>query len=692
MSLRSLPARVASLLTGGLVLLFIALPIGAMLVRSFAVEEPVPLIDLKNMTEAALAHLPDGEAAMLVYGWVEATKPQQRMAAVAAALELNGLAVTWDRMAANSDQIVAAEAALIALSSDLRRKVEADVPIALVMLHRRIPLAFKVRDKLTEDEFDILRSGKYQTWGLDHYLSVVGEERLRRAGVNSLRLALPVTFGTTLLAFLLAFGINRGAVRGASFARYGILIPLVSPPVVIATATILLFGRNGLITKGLLDTQLGLIDAGLTNIYGLPGVILAQLLGNLPPAFIILDNVLSMQDGRLEEAAAIQGSSPWQTFRQVTLPMAQPGLIRAATLVFIMSMTDFGNPMVVGKDMPVLAGVLYDEMIGFHNTSLSSAIAVWLIVPALCIFAMLNRLGHRKRFESSEVNPSEIALPGWARGGLTTLAWSIISLTGIIYITIIIGSFVRLWGVDYTFTPHHYTSVEAMPGFVTSIKGVEPVWISLRIAAIAAPLGGLLALVIAFLAERVRGWFNESITFIVMLPAILPGVVFGIGYIVAFNNPLGIKALSLNGTFAILVLNIVFGNIFVGVLSGRALLRRLDSSVDEAAEILGASLLQRFIHVTLPMMRRAAVFGTLYVFVDGLCTFSSVVFLQGPDMDLASVVIFKEASVSYYGTACAISVSILLIVFVAMTGISLLNRYGKLSLFNSDQGKRPVPV
>jgi len=692
MSLRSLPARVASLLTGGLVLLFIALPIGAMLVRSFAVEEPVPLIDLKNMTEAALAHLPDGEAAMLVYGWVEATKPQQRMAAVAAALELNGLAVTWDRMAANSDQIVAAEAALVALSSDQRRKVEADVPIALVMLHRRIPLAFKVRDKLTEDEFDILRSGKYQTWGLDHYLSVVGEERLQRAGINSLRLALPVTFGTTLLAFLLAFGINRGAVRGASFARYGILIPLVSPPVVIATATILLFGRNGLITKGLLDTQLGLIDAGLTNIYGLPGVILAQLLGNLPPAFIILDNVLSMQDGRLEEAAAIQGSSPWQTFRQVTLPMAQPGLIRAATLVFIMSMTDFGNPMVVGKDMPVLAGVLYDEMIGFHNTSLSSAIAVWLIVPALCIFAMLNRLGHRKRFESSEVNPSEIALPGWARGGLTTLAWSIISLTGIIYITIIIGSFVRLWGVDYTFTPHHYTSVEAMPGFVTSIKGVEPVWISLRIAAIAAPLGGLLALVIAFLAERVRGWFNESITFIVMLPAILPGVVFGIGYIVAFNNPLGIKALSLNGTFAILVLNIVFGNIFVGVLSGRALLRRLDSSVDEAAEILGASLLQRFIHVTLPMMRRAAVFGTLYVFVDGLCTFSSVVFLQGPDMDLASVVIFKEASVSYYGTACAISVSILLIVFVAMTGISLLNRYGKLSLFNSDQGKRPVSV
>jgi iron(III) transport system permease protein len=120
---------------------------------------------------------------------------------------------------------------------------------------------------------------------------------------------------------------------------------------------------------------------------------------------------------------------------------------------------------------------------------------------------LLNRLGHRKRFESSEVNPSEIALPGWARGGLTTLAWSIISLTGIIYITIIIGSFVRLWGVDYTFTPHHYTSVEAMPGFVTSIKGVEPVWISLRIAAIAAPLGGLLALVIAFFYSSANIFF-----------------------------------------------------------------------------------------------------------------------------------------------------------------------------------------
>ena len=444
-------------------------------------------------------------------------------------------------------------------------------------------------------------------------------------------------------------------------------------------------------TKGLLDDSLGLIDAGITNMYGLPGVIFAQILSFLAPAFIVLDNVLSKQDGRLEEAAAVQGASPWQTFVHVTLPMAQPGLIRAATLVFIMSMTDFGNPLVIGKDMPVLAGVLYDEMIGFHNTSLSSAIAVWLIVPALCVYALLSRLGRRKRFETAEATPSEIPLPARARAFLTGLAWFVIGFTVVIYGTIFVGSFVRLWGQDFTFTPHHYTSVDAVPGFVSEYVGVGPVWTSLRVVLIAAPLGGLLAIAIAYLAERVRGWASEAITFAILLPAILPGVVFGIGYLVAFNNPFGIKELSLNGTHTILVLNIMFGNIFVGVLAGRAMLRRLDRSVDEAAEILGASLLQRFTQVTLPMMRRAALLGTLYVFVDGMCTFSAVVFLQGPDIDLASVAIFQTASVSYYGIACAMSVTILLIVFAVMGGMAVINRYGPLSLRDPEL-RKAVPA
>lgn len=685
---QNLPTQIATLFIGILVFTFIAWPLGSMLLKSFVTSGPAPLKDLQQMTVRALDFIEPIQRKELVDRWVKTTSPEKRMEAIAAALEMNGHKINWNRQAAYNEQISAADRFLDDLTPLQREEVLADLPISIIMLHRRIPLAFMVKEHLTEQQFSDLRSGKREKFGLTHYRSVLSEERLRNAASNSLFLATTATLITTTVAFLLAFGINRGGVKYPETARYGILIPLVSPPVVIATAAILLFGRNGLVTKSLLDDSLGMIDAGTTNLYGVSGVILAQVLSFIPPAFIILDNVLSKQDGCLEEAAVIQGASFWQRFWNITLPMSQPGLIRAATLVFILSMTDFGNPMVIGKDMPVLAGVLYDEMIGFHNTPLASAIAVWLIVPALCTFVLLNRLGGRKRFETSEVRSSEIELPKQIKKLLTFLVWFIIGFSIVIYGTILIGSFVKLWGQDFTFTPHHYTAVEAFPGFVSEYVGVLPVWTSLKIVLVAAPLGGLLAVAIAFLAERVGGFFNESLTFTVLLPAILPGVVFGIGYLVAFNSPLGFKELSLNGTNTILVINILFGNVFVGVLAGRAMLRRLDSSVDEAAEILGASLLQRFTQITLPMMRRAALLGTFYIFVDGLCTFSAVVFLQGPDIDLASVAIFQSANVSYYGIACAMSVTILAIVFVAMGALVLLNNYGPASL--RDPEKRPI--
>ena len=205
----------------------------------------------------------------------------------------------------------------------------------------------------------------------------------------------------------------------------------------------------------------------------------------------------------------------------------------------------------------------------------------------------------------------------------------------------------------------------------------------------AAPLVGLLALVLSYLVERVHPPGGIIMSFVSMLPAVVPGVIFGIGYIIAFNFPFGIKELALTGTMAILVINILFGNIFVGVLAGRAMLQRLDASVDEAAEILGASLAQRFTRVILPMMYKAALLGSLYVFVHGMTTLSAVVFLISPGNKLASWAILDNAMGSYYGSASAMSVSILLIVFTVMGAMALFEHYGPAWMrFNVSQSGR----
>ena len=94
------------------------------------------------------------------------------------------------------------------------------------------------------------------------------------------------------------------------------------------------------------------------------------------------------------------------------------------------------------------------------------------------------------------------------------------------------------------------------------------VWNSVEVSLLAAPLGGLLAMVVAYIVERMRTVGTNLFNFVSLLPAILPHLLFGIGYIVAFNLPFGEKDLALTGTMKILVLNLLFGHIYLGA-SGR---------------------------------------------------------------------------------------------------------------------------
>ncbi len=676
--MRRLPGHVATFIAGLVLFVFIAYPLGAVLVEGFVVSEPMTVFELRKMTLDALELIEPQAREKTVSRWVKRVKPRDRMEVTAAALELIGEEVPWDRKAPFDHQIEAAEKAVAALDADKRARFEDQFPIALVMLKKRIPLAFKIKDKISKDEFDQLRTGEHESFGLRHYLSVIEEARLRNAAKNSLFFAVISCVITTLLAYTIAYGINRGGLPLPNLVRYATLTPLVSPPVMIATAAILMFGRQGAFTQGVLDQMLGWIDADEDNLYGKPGVVVAQIFSFLPAAFIIMDNVLSKHDGRVEEAAASQGASPWQVFTRVTLPLSMPGLRRTVILVFILAMTDFGNPLVIGKDIPVLAGVLYDEIIGFQNTRLSAALAMWMIVPALSIYFLLESLGRKKRYDTgaSGGGPPELPVPLPARVVITGLTGAVLSLIVILYGTIFVASFIRLWGVDNAFTLAHYTTGSEVAGFISEWHGVAVVWQSVKVSLIAAPLGGILALVVAYIVERVRLVGANLFSFVSLLPAILPHLLFGIGYIVAFNFPFGRKELALTGTMSILVLNLMFGHIYLGVLAGRAVLQRLDASVDEAAEILGASLVQRFTRVTLPMMRHAALLGTLYVFVQALTSLSSVVFLVSPGNELASVAILDTAIASYYGQASAMSVTMLLIVFAVMGTMWYFERYG----------------
>jgi iron(III) transport system permease protein len=472
--------------------------------------------------------------------------------------------------------------------------------------------------------------------------------RLFRILVNSLAVSALSTAITVLVALVLAYAVTRTTVPGKRFLSLMSVLPLISPPFLVSLAFILLLGRNGVVTRGL----------GLDwSIYGFHGIVLAQVFTFLPQAYILLANVLGNIDSALEEAAENLGAGTMTTLRRVTLSLARPGLASAALIVFILCMTDFGNPILVGGRYNVLATEIYSQVIGMNDFPAAATMSVILVVPCLAAY-LLNAywVGSRSYVTVSASSRSTLRpTPPLVRWPLVVLCGAIATFIAVIYGLIPLGSFVRLWGSDWSLSLRHYA-------FDSTAEGAWPVWNSVRLAAVAGVVGTVLALVTAYVVERKRPPGRRVIEGLSLLPAALPGTVIGVGYILAFNVP----PILLTGTIWILVTSVVFWKFPVAVLAAMNTLKQLDPSIEEAAVSLGAGTVRTFGRVVLPLLTGTAFSIFVYFFINGMVTVSAVIFLIYPGFNLGSVAILAQVENGYPGVACALGTIILAIVIGAV--------------------------
>ncbi len=175
-----------------------------------------------------------------------------------------------------------------------------------------------------------------------------------RCGVawNSLFLAMIVGVLSTVLGLVFALVVTRSGFKYKRLVRALTVLPIITPPFVIGLALILMFGLSGSVTRFFAD----LFGVPPTRwMYGMPGLIIAQVLAFTPISFLVLIGVVEGVSPSMEEAAQTLRANQWQTFRTVTLPLIRPGLANAFLLGFIESMADFGNPLVLGGNFDVLS-------------------------------------------------------------------------------------------------------------------------------------------------------------------------------------------------------------------------------------------------------------------------------------------------------------------------------------------------
>jgi iron(III) transport system permease protein len=512
-----------------------------------------------------------------------------------------------------------------------------------------------------------------------------------RCGVawRTLWLAIMTGLGSTLLGLAFALVATRTRFPFKKGLRLLTILPIITPPFVIGLALTLLFGRAGVVTQGLSD--LFGIEPGRW-LYGLTGIWIAQVLSFTPISFLVLIGVVEGVSPSMEEASTTLRADCWRTFRRVSLPLMKPGLANAFLIGFIESMADFGNPLVLGGSHGVLSTEIFFAVVGSQNDpSRAAVLAMVLLAFTLSAFLAQRFWLSGKNFATvtgKGDSGAHIALPKGLSIGVHAVVLPWILFTLVIYGMILIGGFVKTWGLDNSLTLDHYAkafSVSFGDGIAWTGVAWNSFWTTMEIALISAPLTAAVGLLTAYIIVRQKFAGKNAFEFALMMSFAIPGTVIGVSYIMAFNLP----PLEMTGSALILIACFVFRNMPVGVRGGIAAMSQLDKSLDEASLTLRAGSFRTIRKVILPLLRPAITAALVYSFVRAITSISAVIFLVSAEYNMATSYIVGLVENGEYGVAIAYSSMLIVVMITVIAGFQLLVGERRLRRENRVAGLTP---
>lgn len=470
------------------------------------------------------------------------------------------------------------------------------------------------------------------------------------------------SFLSVLTGYLFAYAIVIAKIPGKKFFNLVPVLHLITPPFVGGLSFILLAGRQGFITKTLLHLDISL--------YGFWGLLIAQTLCFFPIAYLICSQNLSTINPHLIESARSMGAGNLKIFFTVILPLSLPGLSASFLFIAVSVLSDFGNPLIVAGRFKVLSVEIYNQLTGWMNSSNAAAYGIILLIPSLILFYLQNRLIKKTSVKTATVGV-KISSVGSAKCSLSAkiILTAIVSFISLIvlaqFISIIAGSFQKLWGVNTSFTVSHIKACGAYS---------KELFNSLGFAFIGASLSAILGLAAAFFVHRTNLPFKHFIDVVIQLPSCIPGTLFGLAISITANG------MHFRSSKVLVTLAITIGFMPFAYRIISSSLSQIRTCLDDAAFSLGQNSFGVCTTILAPICADGLFNSFIYTFARGIGTVSAVIFLVSFDTPLASLKILNLAEQGDWGKAAALALELTILTFtILFAGRFLLNRFGRKS-------------
>jgi iron(III) transport system permease protein len=385
----------------------------------------------------------------------------------------------------------------------------------------------------------------------------------------------------------------------------------------------LIFGRSGSMNL-LLQEHLGF---AIPIMQGLTGVIFVESLHYFP--FILLNLVAALRniDGAMEESAQSLGASGWRLFRRIVFPLAMPGYVAGASLVFVKVFDDLGTPLVLGTtNMLAPQAYLRITSVGVEDP-IGYVISVIMIAFSVAALASSARILKGRDYATLQRGGTSLAsrtLTPWQ--SVLAYAWIGLVLAIVLapHIGILLMSLSKVWSFSVLpegFTLQHYETV-----FTQSPRMIGN---TLLYCGLAALIDVALGVAIAYIILRTRLPGRQLLDWTASAPLAIPGVVLAIGYLRAFRGlELPFTDTAFTASWIALMLAYAVRRLPYATRSCMAALTQLHVSLEEAAENLGASKARTVRRIVVPLMAGGILAGFVTSFITAAVELAATIVLS----------------------------------------------------------------